>query len=134
MKFLLDHDVPEDIAHLLRHWNHTATVLREVLDRTTSLAMCPVRTGCSCSSSQGETRLRINLRMTKFTAFEGFHFYEEKEKGLGDYFLSNLFAAVESLKVFGGIHRKAHRGFYPALSKRFPVAIFYTIENDTVRV
>lgn len=36
MKFLLDHDVPEDVAHLLRHWNHTATVLREVLDRTTS--------------------------------------------------------------------------------------------------
>lgn len=35
MKFLLDQDVPEEIALLLRHWGHTATVLREVLPITT---------------------------------------------------------------------------------------------------
>jgi len=35
VKFLLDHDVAIDIAHLLRHWGHTATVLRDVLPVTT---------------------------------------------------------------------------------------------------
>lgn len=32
MKFLLDHDVPEDVAHLLRHWGHRVTLTREVLN------------------------------------------------------------------------------------------------------
>lgn len=31
MKFFLDHDVPGDIALLLRHWGHEATQLRDVL-------------------------------------------------------------------------------------------------------
>ena len=31
MKFFLDHDVPGDIALLLRYWRHEATVLRDVL-------------------------------------------------------------------------------------------------------
>ena len=31
MKFLLDHDVPAEIAHLLRYWEHNVTVLRTVL-------------------------------------------------------------------------------------------------------
>ncbi len=31
MRFFLDHDVPGDIALLLRHWQHEATVLRDVL-------------------------------------------------------------------------------------------------------
>lgn len=63
-----------------------------------------------------------------------FHFYDEKELGLGDYFLSNIFSDIESLKVFGGIHRKSYRGYFRALSKRFPVAIYYTVENETVRI
>ena len=65
---------------------------------------------------------------------EGFHFYENKEHGLGDYFLINLYSDIESLKVFGGIHRKAYRGFHRALSKRFPFAIYYTVEGDIVRI
>jgi len=35
VKFLLDNDVAIDIAHLLRHWGHTPTVLRDVLPVTT---------------------------------------------------------------------------------------------------
>lgn len=35
MKFFLDHDVPADIALLLRHWGHEAKVLRDVLPNTT---------------------------------------------------------------------------------------------------
>ncbi len=34
MRFLLDHDIPDDIARLLRHWGHEITVLREVMSIT----------------------------------------------------------------------------------------------------
>ena len=36
MRFFLDHDVPGDIALLLRYWKHEATVLREVLPVATT--------------------------------------------------------------------------------------------------
>ena len=36
MKFLLDHDVPAEVAHLLRYWEHNVTVLRTVLPVTAS--------------------------------------------------------------------------------------------------
>jgi predicted nuclease of predicted toxin-antitoxin system len=31
VKFLLDHDVPDEVAQLLRHWKHDAQRLRELL-------------------------------------------------------------------------------------------------------
>jgi predicted nuclease of predicted toxin-antitoxin system len=31
VRFFLDHDVPGNLALLLRHWRHEATVLKEVL-------------------------------------------------------------------------------------------------------
>ena len=36
MKFLLDHDVPQEVAHLLKHWGHAVTLLKEVLHISTS--------------------------------------------------------------------------------------------------
>jgi len=50
-------------------------------------------------------RLQI-LDLARRDLIEGFHFYEDKEKGLGDYFLVSLYSDIESLKVFGGTHRK----------------------------
>jgi hypothetical protein len=72
------------------------------------------------------------LDLAKADLLEGFHFYEVKEQGLGDYFLTNIFSDIERLKISGGIHRQSYRGFYRALSKRFPVAIYYTAVNDTI--
>jgi len=34
VRFLLDHDIPDDIARLLRHWGHEVAVLREVMPIT----------------------------------------------------------------------------------------------------
>ncbi len=34
MKFLFDHDVPDDLGHVLRQLGHTVVLLREVLPRT----------------------------------------------------------------------------------------------------
>jgi hypothetical protein len=65
---------------------------------------------------------------------EGFNFYEESQQGLGDYFLSSLYSDIESLKMLGGVHRKVYRHFHRALSKRFPFAVYYTVEGETVVV
>ncbi len=74
------------------------------------------------------------LDLARDDLIAGFRFYEGKEQGLGHYFLVNLYSDIESLKLSGGIHRKVYGGFYRALSKRFPFAIYYTVENDTVRI
>jgi hypothetical protein len=62
-------------------------------------------------------RLQI-LDLARDDLVEGFRFYESKDSGLGRYFLVNLYSDIESLKVFGGTHRKAYRGFHRVLSKR----------------
>jgi hypothetical protein len=41
---------------------------------------------------------------------------------------------VESLKIFGGIHRKVYKNLHRSLSKRFPFAIYYTLEEDVAIV
>ena len=35
MRFLVDHDVPGEVAHLLRHWGHDVVSLRHVMPITT---------------------------------------------------------------------------------------------------
>ena len=65
---------------------------------------------------------------------EGFHFYERQEAGLGTYFLDTLYSDIDSLRIYGGIHRKTYKNLHRALSKRFPFAIYYTLELETVRV
>jgi hypothetical protein len=81
--------------------------------------------------ARNSMRIEI-LDLAKTDLLEGFHFYEDREKGLGDYFLTNVISDIERLKISGGIHRQSHRGFYRALSKRFPVAIYYTVGDDAV--
>lgn len=64
----------------------------------------------------------------------GFRFYERNEQDIGDYFLTCLYSDIESLRIFGGVHRKVYKNLHRSLSKRFPFAIYYTVENDTVIV
>ena len=59
---------------------------------------------------------------------EGYQFYEENEAGLGDYFLACIYLDIESLRIFGGIHRKEYRSLHRALSRKFPFAIFPLIK------
>lgn len=65
---------------------------------------------------------------------EGFYFYEKQEAGLGGYFLTSLYADIEALKIFFGIHPKAYRDFHRALSNRFPFAIYYTHDAENILV
>ncbi len=44
-----------------------------------------------------------------------------------------LISDIESLKHFAGIH-EMYRGFHRALSKRFPFAIYYSVDGEWVEV
>ncbi len=63
----------------------------------------------------------------------GADFYEAQCVGLGSYFNDCLFSDIESLRLYAGIHEK-YRGFYRTFSKRFPFAVYYIYENETVEV
>jgi hypothetical protein len=64
---------------------------------------------------------------------DGFKFYEHQSRGLGDYFLDSLFSDIESLHLYAGIHA-LHFGYHRLLSKRFPFAIYYRIQEGLIRV
>ena len=59
------------------------------------------------------------LDLAKEDLIGGFHFYEDKEKGLGDYFLTNLFSDIESLKVFGGHPSQSRQRIPPCSIEAF---------------
>jgi hypothetical protein len=50
---------------------------------------------------------------------EGFHFYETQPTGVGDYFLANLYADIESLRLYGGIHLKPYKNYHRIYSQSF---------------
>ena len=77
-------------------------------------------------------RLQI-LTAASRDLLRGRTFYEQQDDGLGEYFLDTLFSDIESLHVYGGIHRQV-RGFNCLLSKRFPYAVYYRIESGEVRI
>ena len=64
---------------------------------------------------------------------DGFDFYERQGEGLGDYFLESLLSDIDSLRLYAGIHINSF-GYFRALSKRFPYAVYYKVEEDTVRI
>ena len=64
---------------------------------------------------------------------EGWKFYEKNSTGLGDYFLDCIQADVHSLRIYAGIHEMAE-GFHRMLVKRFPFAVYYLIEAETVDI
>ena len=63
----------------------------------------------------------------------GYYFYEKQYKGLGSYFTSSIFADIDSLQFYAGIHIKI-KNFHRLLTKRFPFSIYYKLETDIVKV
>lgn len=62
---------------------------------------------------------------------QGFAFYEKQQPGVGEYFLDSLYADIDSLVLFGGIHPKPDGRLHRTLSKRFPFAIYYEVQGTT---
>lgn len=62
----------------------------------------------------------------------GYRFYEHQNPGLGEYYPENLYSDIESLKLTAGAHRVIHKRFHWALSKRFPWAVYYTMDGHYI--
>ena len=53
---------------------------------------------------------------------EGVAFYDQQQKGVGEYFKESIFSDIESLKLFPGAHPVQFEEYHRLLSKRFPFA------------
>ena len=74
------------------------------------------------------------LKSAQADLLDGYRFYERQKRGLGNYFLDSLNSDIESLKVYAGIHSILFGKYYRLLSKRFPFAVYYRVEENEVRV
>lgn len=74
------------------------------------------------------------LQSAKADLHEGYRFYESQAAGIGIYFLESLYADIDSLKLSAGIHPVSFGMYYRLLSKKFPFAIYYRIEDNEIRV
>jgi len=63
----------------------------------------------------------------------GRDFYEAQQAGLGVYFMDTLFSDIDSLLLHAGVHVRCF-GFHRALSKRFPYAIYYRLNDAAIEV
>lgn len=63
----------------------------------------------------------------------GRQFYEDRELGVGDYFVESILSDLSSLVLYAGIH-PVRFGFHRMLSKRFPFGIYYEVEGETAFV
>lgn len=63
----------------------------------------------------------------------GEQFYQKKEYGLGDRFYNSLLDDLDQLYLYAGIHFKQF-GLYRLLSRKFPYAVYYQIQEHLVHV
>ena len=85
--------------------------------------------------NQGITEVKIRiLDSASQDLMDGASFYELQERGLGEYFLDSLFADIDSLSLYAGIHAIFFHNYHRSLAKRFPFAVYYKIDGDTVLV
>ena len=67
-------------------------------------------------------------------AAAAFHWYEAASTGLGYEFLRFHFAALASIQRHPLAYRKVYRNFRRVLLRRFPYALYFTIEHRNVTV
>jgi len=77
-------------------------------------------------------KLRI-LDAAEQDLINGFNFYEIQSPGLGQYFLDSVYADIESLLIYHGIHPNCF-AYYRLLAKRFPFAVYYRIKDEDIRI
>jgi hypothetical protein len=65
---------------------------------------------------------------------DGYSFYEKQGAGLGRYFLDSLYSDIDSLIVNAGIHPRHFDRYHRLLSKRFPFAVYYRVEDEAALV
>jgi len=65
---------------------------------------------------------------------DGRRFYERQGgPWLGAYFFDTLFSAIDSLRFYGGIHRRKY-GFHWMLTPHFPYSVYYEVVGSIVQI
>ena len=64
----------------------------------------------------------------------GFEFYESQQLNLGWYFLDSLYADIDSLGLYAGIHPKSVGGLHRITGRRFPFSIYYRVADNVATV
>lgn len=77
-------------------------------------------------------KIRI-LLPARFDLIDAYWFYEEREAGIGDYFIESILGDIDSLIIYAGIHAM-HLGKHRMVASKFPYSIFYLVEADEVRI
>jgi len=67
-------------------------------------------------------------------AVSGYLWYEKKATGLGEEFLRVFYAGASEISRNPLLYRKVHKDFRRRLLKRFPYAIYFSIEEQQVVV
>ena len=67
-------------------------------------------------------------------ALAGYTWYEEKARGLGGEFLRLFYAGAREIPRNPLLYPKVYREFRRRLLRRFPYAIYFRIEDETVIV
>lgn len=65
-------------------------------------------------------------------ALSGYIWYEAKSRGLGEEFLRMFYAAANEILWNPSLYPKVYRGFRRRLLRRFPYAVYFTMENDQI--
>lgn len=60
--------------------------------------------------------------------------YEEREKGLGQYFILCLEASIESLRRYPTAYRILQKEYRRFFVRKFPVAIFYIVRGEKIYI
>lgn len=65
---------------------------------------------------------------------DGFQFYEAQQQHLGWYFLDSLYADIDALGLYAGIHPQPVSGLHRTTGRRFPFSIYYRVSNGIATV
>ncbi|MFM9966814.1 MAG: hypothetical protein ACKVQK_00210 [Burkholderiales bacterium] len=74
------------------------------------------------------------LESASLDLVDGYRFYEVQSEGIGTYFLDSLYSDIDSLLISAGMHSVHFGKYHRLLSKRFPFAIYYCVEEEAVLV
>lgn len=73
-------------------------------------------------------------RSAETDLLEGYAFYEQQQAGIGEYFLDSLFADIDALALFAGIHPRPDGRLHRTLAKRFPFAVYDEVRDDIATI
>lgn len=65
---------------------------------------------------------------------QGYEFYEMQAPLLGTYFLDSLYADIDALALYAGVHAKPLQGLHRTTGRRFPFLICYRVAGDVATV